>query len=260
MSSHSLKPFEAVLFDMDGVLYIGDSMIAGADEAVAFTRQSGLALAGVTNTTTQPRRVIAEKLKRLGIPIESHEIFTPAALAKQIIGNEEAKLFVRQALLEDLDGLNTNTDKPKYIVMGDLGDAGYTPQILREIFLDVMNGAKVLALHKNRFWQKNDGLHMDIGPYVSAIEYATNQDATILGKPSLDFFNEVCRALNVEISNTLMIGDDIESDIAGAIAANMYTALVKTGKYRAGFVKKTGIRAEYTLDDISGLPDLLKNV
>jgi len=250
-------PIKAILFDMDGVLYIGDDAIEDAGKSVRDIRATGFVIAGVTNTTTQPRRMIAEKLARLNIPIAQADIYTPAALAVQTIANKSAKLYVRESLLEDFQGVHCSDNNPDFIVMGDIGGEGYPPEILLEIFRFVMNGAKVLALHKNRFWQKPDGLHLDIGTFIASIEYATSTEAMILGKPSSNFFLGVCAALDVKPTEALMIGDDIESDIAGAHHAGLTTALVKTGKYRADFVAATGIKADIILPSVAALPQTL---
>ncbi|OIO66382.1 MAG: TIGR01458 family HAD-type hydrolase [Zetaproteobacteria bacterium CG_4_9_14_3_um_filter_49_83] len=250
----------AVLFDLDGVLYVGDKIIEGADQVVHQLKSLGLKIAGVTNTTTQPVSTVAAKLARLGIPIFEEEIYTPAALAVQAIGQHSVKLYVRDALLEDFQGLTETTDVPDFIVMGDLGGDAYTPALLQEIFRYVMQGSEVLALHKNRFWQKPDGLHMDIGPFVSAIEYATGKTASVLGKPSRAFFHGVCEALGVRPASTLMIGDDIESDIDGARRAGLKTALVKTGKYRAEFVRQTTIKPDLVIPSVADLVDAMQLV
>jgi len=258
MSRRNKRNIEAVLFDLDGVLYVGDKLIRGAVESVQHIRELGLPLAGLTNTTTQPRSAIAEKLAGFGIPLFEDEIYTPAALARQAIGQQSVKLYVRNSLREDFQGISITEDHPDYIVMGDLGGDGYTPKLLHDIFNAVMDGATLLALHKNRFWQKPDGLHLDLGPFVAAIEYATNKDAVILGKPSEVFFHGVCAALHLSPVNTLMIGDDIESDIGGAHDAGLRTALVQTGKYRQVYVKNSGINADLVITSVAELPDALK--
>jgi len=257
MSNNASTATKAVLFDLDGVLYIGDRMIPGAAQSVQRILDLNLPVAGLTNTTTQPKSAIAEKLAGFGIPIHAPDIYTPAALAVQAIGTCSAKLYMREALLEDFQSIRMDNDNPDFIVMGDLGGAGYTPDLLHDIFNAVMGGTTLLALHKNRFWQKPDGLHLDIGPFVAAIEYATGKDAIVLGKPSRDFFHGVCNAINTKPQQALMIGDDIESDIGGAHDAGLKTALVQTGKYRADFVNATGIKADLVLPSIADLPDAL---
>lgn len=250
----------AVLFDLDGVLYIGNTLLPGAAECVQYVKGLGLPVAGVTNTTTSPRRAIAKKLADLGIPMELNNIYTPAALAVQAIGSSTAQLYVQETLLEDFGTVALTKEKPDFIVMGDLGDRGYTPAVLHRIFNQVMDGSTLLALHKNRFWQKPDGLHLDIGPFVTAIEYATDTQAIVLGKPSQAFFNGVCIALHVYPETALMIGDDIESDIAGAQQAGLRTALVQTGKYRRAFAEQTGIRPDLLIPSIAELPEALQRL
>jgi HAD superfamily hydrolase (TIGR01458 family) len=248
---------KAVLLDLDGVLYVGDAMIDGADRVVNQLREQKLEIAGLTNTTTQSRRMIADKLLSLGIALAANELFTPASLAVHAIAGRSARLYIRDALHEDFVGVRQDTAHPEVIVMGDIGGEGYPPETLREIFLHVMGGAEILALHKNRFWQKPDGLHLDLGTFVSAIEYATGKQATILGKPSVDFFHGVCLALHTPPEQTLMIGDDIESDILGAYVAGLQAALVHTGKYRQDFAQRImrehHFRPQFELPSIADL-------
>lgn len=258
MGKNKKTEIRAILLDLDGVLYIGDRPIYGAATAVTRLRDLGLTIAGVTNTTTQPRRAIADKLGNFDIPINRDDIHTPAALAVQNIGSHTARLYIRESLQEDFQTTRTTDTRPDFIVMGDLGGEGYSPEVLRGIFAQVLAGSKLLALHKNRFWQKPDGLHLDLGPFVAAIEYATGKQATILGKPSKDFFHGVCSSMGVLPEQTLMVGDDIESDIGGAKAAGLKAALVQTGKYRTEFVQQTGIKADLVLPSIADLPDALK--
>ena len=248
----------AILLDLDGVLYVGERATHDAAAAVHSLLDTGITLVGVTNTTTQSRREIAEKLAQLAIPLGVDQIYTPAALAMAHIGDSSAKLYIRDSLREDFTDVREDEEKPEFVVMGDIGGEGYPPEVLREIFLHVMAGAKMLALHKNRFWQKPDGLHLDLGAFVAAMEYATGKTAEVLGKPSADFFHGICRQLGVEPAEALMVGDDVESDIGGAKDAGLKTALVETGKYRVDFVKQTGIKADLVIPSITDLPDAIK--
>ena len=252
---------EAVLLDLDGVMYVGERPIAGADRTLAALRDAGYGLRGITNTTTMSRRAIADKLQRMGLQLAERELATPAALAVQAIGDDGATLFIRDSLREDFAGIREDDSHPAWIVMGDPGGAGYPPESLQRIFRLCMDGARVLALHKNRFWQKPDGLYLDLGAFVAAIEYATGTTATVLGKPAPDFFRAVCADLGTEPGHCLMVGDDIESDIGGAMNMGMRTALVQTGKYRQERVQRImheqGIRPDLTLPSIADLPEAL---
>ncbi len=252
------RTVKAVLLDLDGVLYVGDKALPDAAYAVRKLSDAGYQLAGVTNTTTQSRRKIAEKLATMGFALQPQDIDTPAALAVTRIGKRRVRLFVRDGLREDFIGIREDIKKPEGVVMGDVGGEGFPPEVLREIFEHVMQGAQLLALHKNRFWQKPDGLHLDLGTFVAAIEYATGREAEVLGKPSKDFFHGICKRLGVATEQALMVGDDIESDIGGARDAGLKTALVKTGKYRAEFVRQSGIKANLVLPSIADLPDAIR--
>jgi HAD superfamily hydrolase (TIGR01458 family) len=258
MNTYIDKPIQAILLDLDGVLYVGNQPVPAAGETVQQLMDSGFQIAGITNTTTQPLRAIAEKLDAMSIPIRQNNIYTPAAVARRVIGSQTAALFIRDALLEDFSDIKIDDEHPDFVLMGDIGGEGYPPEILRRIFELVMNGAQVLALHKNRFWQREDGLHLDLGVFVAAVEYASNKPARILGKPSTDFFLGICNAMKVSAQDAIMVGDDVESDIGGAQQAGLATVLVKTGKYREEFVRQTGIRADYVISTVKDLPMLLK--
>jgi len=251
---------QAVLLDLDGVLYVGEEAVPGAAHTLAMLRRAGYGLRGITNTTTMPRRAIAEKLARMGLDLSEPELATPATLAVQAIGGDRVLLCIRDSLREDFADVLEDAQHPAWIVMGDPGGAGYAPETLQRIFRLCMDGARVLALHKNRFWQKPDGLHLDLGAFVAAVEYATGREATVLGKPSPDFFRAVCSDLGVEPERVLMVGDDIESDIGGAQGVGMRTALVRTGKYREAHARacmQGGIRPDMILASVAELPEAL---
>lgn len=252
---------QSVLLDLDGVMYIGEQAIPGADRTLQTLRGKGYAIRGVTNTTTMSRHAIAKKLAHMGLNISKQELATPAALAVQTIGADTALLYIRDNLREDFANIREDSESPAWIVMGDLGGDGYPPDILQHIFRLSLNGAQVLALHKNRFWKKPDGLYLDLGAFVAAIEYGTGKMATVLGKPASGFFQAVCRELKVRPGNCLMVGDDIESDIGGAMKMGMLTALVKTGKYRKDHVQKLmhslKIHPDLILPSIADLPEAL---
>lgn len=248
---------QSILFDLDGVLFTGQTPIAGAAQTIADLKKQGLKVAGCTNTTTQSSRQLQEKLHAMGID-DLETLFTPAQLARQTIGSHTAALFVRDSLREDLAGISESLDHPDYVLLGDPGGDGFDAAQLQQIFRLLMNGSRLLALHKNRHWQKEDGLHLDLGAFVAGLEYASDQQATVLGKPSKDFFLGICKALGIHAGHTLMIGDDIESDIKGAQQAGLKTALVKTGKYREAFFKRSGIKPDILIPSVADLPDALQ--
>jgi len=253
-----LQP-EAILLDLDGVLYVEDEPVAGAGAAVERLRERELALRFVTNTTAHSRSATLEKLHRLGFPIDPEELVTPAALAVRHCverGLRRVSLLMNDEVKRDFGALEEDEQDPQAVIVGDLGERfGYST--LNRAFRQLMAGAELVALQKNRYWLRENGLSLDVGPFVAALEYATATDAYVVGKPAPGFFGEILSGLGLEAAAVLMVGDDVESDIGGALAAGLPAVLVRTGKYREDAVRASGVEPTATVDSIAALPDLL---
>jgi len=255
----NLDGIDAVLLDLDGVLYVEGELLPGADEAVKRLRGAGIALRFVTNTTAHSRSQTLEKLRDFGIELEEDELVTPAALARrhcEDAGHRTVALIMNDAVKADFEGLEEADTDVDAVIMGDLGEQ-FGFRILNQAFRLVMEGAELVALQKNRFWLTADGLSLDAGPFVAAIEYATGKDAFVVGKPSPRFFEIVLADLGADRDSVAMAGDDIETDIGGALDAGIAAVLVRTGKYREDFVRDSGIEPTATIDSVAELPELL---
>lgn len=257
-----LRDARALLVDLDGVLYVEDVPIEGAREALSELRERGLGLRFVTNTTVRSRRATLAKLSELGFEVEPSELVTPAALARERCeraGHRSVALIMDDAVKEDFEGLEELTDpdsEPDAVIMGDLGSA-FGFEILNRAFRMVAAGAELIALQKNRYWLTADGLSLDAGPFVAAVEYAAGTEATVVGKPSAAFFEGVLGSLGVEPSEAAMVGDDVETDVGGALEAGLAAILVRTGKFRADLVERSGIEPTATVDSLAAVPALL---
>jgi HAD superfamily hydrolase (TIGR01458 family) len=136
-------------------------------------------------------------------------------------------------LAEDFEGLGKHRDTA--LVVGDAGD-GFTYEALNSAFRVLMSDADFLALARNRsFMDADHQLSLDAGAFVAALEYASQKEATLLGKPAPAFYGAAVARLGVDASATVMVGDDAEADVAGALSAGIgHALLVRTGKYQAG--------------------------
>ena len=254
-----MTALRALLLDLDGVLYIEDEPVAGAREAVAALRERGLAVRFVTNTTSRPRRLILERLLRLGFDVASAELTTPAALAVSHCmqhGARRAMLLVRDDVKEDLAGLDEVEEGADAVIVGDLGEA-FDYDVLNRAFRQVIDGAELIALQKNRYWRRPDGLALDVGPFVAALEYAAHTEALVVGKPSKDFFAAILAGVPVQPGAAAMLGDDVETDVGGALSAGLAGILVRTGKYREDALRASGIEPTAIVDSIADVPALL---
>jgi phospholysine phosphohistidine inorganic pyrophosphate phosphatase len=252
----------AVLLDIDGVLYIGDEAIAGAHEALAALRDlSAGRLRLVTNTTSKSRREIVDHLRALGFEAAPQEVLTPAATAVRLCrerGHRRVALLVADALREDLAELEEAPagEPVDAVVLGDIG-ARFDDATLNRAFRWLMEGAELIALQHNRFYRRGGGLVLDVGAYAAALEYATAREGLVAGKPSAAFFGAALADLGVEAAQAVMVGDDVEADVGGALDARLRGILVRTGKHRAELVAASGISPTATVDSIADVPALL---
>jgi HAD superfamily hydrolase (TIGR01458 family) len=250
----------ALLLDLSGVIYVEDEAVPGAAEALKQLREAGLPIRLVTNTTMRPRRAILDRLDRLGIEADPSELLTPATLARrrcEEAGYDSVSLVVLDELREDLEGLEESEGRVDAVIIGDLGDR-WDYQVLNRAFRRLMDGADLIALQKNRYWETAEGLSLDAGPFVAAVEYAADREAVVVGKPSEAFFELALSDLGVEPSAAAMVGDDVEADIGGALDAGIRGILVRTGKYREEDVRASGIEPTAIVDSIADVPDLIR--
>jgi HAD superfamily hydrolase (TIGR01458 family) len=257
--SEILDGVEALLVDLSGVVYVQDQAVPGAAEALARLREAGVSMRLVTNTTMRPRRAILERLDRLGFEADPAELLTPATLARrrcEEAGYESVALMVLDELREDLEGLEESGDRVDAVVVGDLGDR-WDYGVLNQAFRQLIEGADLIALQRNRYWETADGLSLDAGPFVAALEYAIGREAEVVGKPAPAFFELALGDLGVEASAAAMVGDDVEADVGGALEAGIRGILVRTGKYREDDVRASGVEPTATVDSIAEVPGLL---
>ncbi|WP_137718569.1 TIGR01458 family HAD-type hydrolase [Methylobacillus flagellatus] len=255
-----LTHLHGMLFDLDGVLYTGSTPIPGAIEAVARLRSSGLPCRFVTNTSTLSLHSLQHKLSALGFDIPACEIVSaPQAALRYLQGlsNPVCRLLMADDVKQDFAGLAQSDSDPDYILIGDMGER-WSYRLLNEVFNSLMQGAKLIAIHKNRFWQTEHGLQLDIGAFIHGLEYASGREAMIIGKPSADFFRIALQDMQLQAAEVGMIGDDIDSDIGGAQQAGLVGILVRTGKYRAAYAAASSITPDAIIDSIADLPALLR--
>lgn len=254
MTSTLLSRATGLLIDLDGTVYQGNSLIAGADAALAWLRAHGIPFRFVTNTTMRGRASLAQRLQTLGVEVTVSDILNPATVTARFLRQEKASayLLVLDDALPDFDGVVQDEQHPNYVVVGDMGDR-WTFDILNRAFRLVLEkNAVLLALGRSRYWQAADGLRLDAGPFVAALEYATGCTAVVMGKPERAFFEQAVIALGLPAKQVAMIGDDIEGDVAGGQRAGLIGVLVQTGKFRPDDLTR-GIRPDFVLGSLAEL-------
>ncbi len=254
-------PLSAVLLDLDGVIYQGDRLIPGARETIGWLHDEGVPHLFVTNTTSRPRRALVDKLAGLGVAAGEHEILTPPMAAHRWLDANRCgpvALFVPTATSEEFAGVDRLAagaeSGASAVVVGDLGK-GWDFAVLNRAFRLLMANprAELIALGMTRYWRAPDGLRLDTGPFVAALEMATGRRARVFGKPAEAFFAAALDMLGARAAVTVMVGDDIRADVAGAQAVGMIGVLVRTGKFTATDLQQD-ISPDAVLDSVAELP------
>ena len=259
MRNDDLGDVRGVVLDLDGTVYAGESAIPGAPATIDRLRSAGLGVRFATNTTRLSRRALVERLRRLGIDVETEDLITAPVAAAAWLRERRIRtvaLYVAAAGRADFDEFGPDERTPGAVVVGDLGPA-WTFDLLNRAFRQLLAGAELLAIQRNRYWKTADGLTLDAGPFVAALEYAAGKQAVTVGKPSAAFFEAAARSLDLPASHVLMVGDDVVSDVEGAMAAGLRGALVRTGKFRPGDLERE-TAPDAVIDSIADLPHLLR--
>ena len=248
-----------ILLDVDGVLHVSGVPIAGAPEAVAQLRQNGHRLRFVTNNTTHSRRRLTDQIRGFGVELEDGELQTTANAAAHALKGKRVLALTMPDIVEDFEGIELVGEGADAVLLGGADETYETNQVysymnLARAFAELQAGAELYCLHKNRWWQTARGPLLDAGAFVAGLEYAAETEATVLGKPSPAYFKAALDALDSDPELTWMVGDDIETDIAGASAAGLRTVLVRTGKFRPDTVEFARVQPDGIITSIAALP------
>ncbi len=227
MTKHDLP----VLIDFDGIIRPGDKLAGGAAEMFDFLNENKIPSCIITNSTRNTSQEVLQFLNKKGISLHVNAMTTiDVTLAYIKERNLRVSVYcihnVKKEFKELIDDKN-----PDAVVIGDLGEE-WSYKILNEIFRKVHAGAEIIAMQKNKFWQPDGkNLSLDAGAFVAAIEYASGKEAVLIGKPSPFYFQAALRKLGFGKDNSFfMIGDDLETDIAGSQAIGGEGILIFTGK------------------------------
>ena len=250
----------ALLIDIDGTLLSGDGRpMPGAPEAMAAIGRARIPYLLATNTTRMPVGAIAARLAAAGIPVPPERILSATRAAADWLrerGASRVMVLLPPACREDFDGIDLDSPRPRFVVAGDLG-RGWTFDVLQRAFRALLDGAGLVAIQRNRYWNPGDGPTLDAGPFVAALEYAAGVTATLVGKPSPAFFTLALDRLGAPPGETAMVGDSLINDVAGAQEAGIPGILVRAGGGDPAQPRRDGVQPDATIQTMAQLPGLL---
>ena len=246
-----LSGVRGVLFDLDGVVYRGDEVIAGAPEFFAYLSETGRAVGAITNNASKTGAEYSEKLASMGIKLDGTRIFTSGWAAAQYVreSSEAANVFLvgGNALRTELEAVGAVTSKqPDFVVAGI--DLTLQLQPLSDAVVHVRNEAQLIVTNPDLTVPIEGGLRAGAGAVQAFIEAAGDVKATVIGKPQASIFLKALTGLGLNANETIMVGDTIDTDIRGAQAAKLRSVLVESGN-----VNVSEITADIQVKDISEL-------
>ncbi|HSP59899.1 MAG TPA: HAD-IIA family hydrolase [Ornithinimicrobium sp.] len=243
-----------ILCDLDGVVYRGDAACPGAAEGLASAREAGVQILYMTNNASRTPEAVADQLSGLGVPAGPADVLTASQVAavevaslqadgRLTIGQDRPVLAlggrgVGEALEEQhLDWITTVEQRERSGSTGIAGVAavvqGYGPQIdvqdLTEAAYAIREGAAWIATNDDTTLPTARGLAVGNGSLVAAVRSATGAEPTVVGKPHRNAYQVALDRLGLPAGECLMIGDRLDTDIAGAARAGIPSALVLTG-------------------------------
>jgi HAD superfamily hydrolase (TIGR01458 family) len=254
----------AILLDIDGVLHVSGEPVPGGAEAVQALRADGHRLRFVTNNTTRARERLADDLRGLGIELETGELITTPAAAAMLLSGARVLALTMDAVREDLaEQLELVERDAEVVLLGGADESDETERVfgygkLNRAFAELEAGARLVCLHKNRWWQTARGPLLDAGAFVAGLEYAAGVEAEVVGKPTRAYFDAALADLGASAEEAVMVGDDIEADIGGARSAGLRAVLVRTGKFREEALAGAEPRPDAVVDSIADVPALLR--
>lgn len=231
--------YDAVMFDLDGVVYLGQEPVPGAAEGIAGLRARGVPLSFVTNNAARAPEAVVEHLRELDIPCDPHEVTTAGQagvrmLTQQLAAGSTVLVCGSPALAAQVQEAgfsvtDTADDQPDAVIQG------YYPQlswpVLTEAALAVQRGARWFATNVDPTRPTDRGLEPGAGAQIAVIRTVVGGDPLAAGKPDRPLMDAAMARLGA--SRPIFVGDRLDTDVAGGVNAGIATMLVFSGVHRA---------------------------
>lgn len=258
-----MKPshlYDAYIFDLDGTVYLADTLLAGAAQAISTLRTLGKRIVFLSNNPTHTRHEYAEKLTRLGLPTPADDILNSSVVLVDFLKRKmpRARLFVcgEQALLHNLrDAGFILTDIPGQIdaVIASF-DRTFAYPKLQIAFDAIRAGARFFATNADRYCPVPGGGQPDAAAIIAAIEACTGTRVeAVVGKPSRYMSDAILALLQMPPSHCLIAGDRLETDVLMGINAGMSTALTLTGATTREQLASSPLQPTYIIESLLDL-------
>jgi arabinose operon protein AraL len=260
----SAPEYEAAVLDLDGTVYLGDSLIPGVDAAIERLREVVGPVRFLTNKAIARRRDYSEKLTRLGIDADRSHVVNSGWVTAKYVGDQfpESEAFVvgEAPLVEELHdaGVDTTTDTPGDLVVASMDRAFDYDDLDTALRTLEDEETPFFATNPDRTCPTESRPIPDAAGMIGAIEGVTGRTVDeVLGKPSPRMIETTLGAVGVDPEACLMVGDRIETDILMGERAGMTTVLVLSGVTDREMIPDASANPDYVLESLAGIEDVL---
>lgn len=264
--------FDAILFDLDGTLYHEDHALPGAPEVIAHLRAIGKPAACITNASAYTPQRIAERLGVMGIDVATDAIHSSGQAAVDYIRsrwpNPRVCNFGGSAfenMLPEATYVTTANEPCDVVFVGTHTRVERKPIDFERALAGLAalrNGAELVCGCADRVFPiENQQVEFGSGAWGALFVYGANlpkEKVHYAGKPEPSFFHHLCTRLNVSPARCLLVGDNLESDIAGGIGMGMTTALLLSGVTTAAAAQDSAIKPTVIYENMAALLAAMK--
>jgi 4-nitrophenyl phosphatase len=257
---YDLSRYNAVLLDMDGVLYRGQAPLPGVNELLALFERRGIVYACVTNNAMLTQDQYEAKLAAMGIRIPGARIVTSPIATRRYLETQAPRgtpaYYVgmeglRAALFDD-GYFVLDERRPRFVVVGLDMEATYAK--LRTACLAIRAGARFIGTNGDTTLPTEEGIVPGAGSFLALLRAATDVEPFVIGKPAPTMLHAAVGLLGADPRRTLVVGDRLDTDIAGARAAGLASALVLTGVTTPEALERSDLKPDAVY---AGLPELV---
>jgi 4-nitrophenyl phosphatase len=265
----NLKEFQVFIFDLDGVIYLGNALIPGAKEVLEKLKKQKKIIFYLTNNATQTRAKFAEKLQKMGIPARPEQIVTSAYTTAQILRKNYPKASVyiigEEGLITELKEAGfrivseEDMETPVDLVVVGL-DRDLTYRKLAKALTAIVKGAKFIATNVDPTLPTEQGLLPGAGCMVAALNAAgCGGPEMVIGKPNPCMIEFILEKSNQLPAASVIIGDRYSTDVQAGINAHISTILVKTGtgSQEIAKISPSGPKPDLILESVANLLEYL---
>lgn len=245
------------LIDQDGVIYVENKMIPGADKFVKLLQKEGIPFTFMTNNSQRTPLDAVRKLAKMGIHVEPENVYTSAMATAHFMGQQfpqgTAYVLGEGGLISSLheNGFTLVQNDPDFVVVGE--GINFTLEMVRKAIDFILDGAKLIATNLDPSPRKPGWNNLGIAGIVAMIEAATGQTAFSVGKPSPVMMRQARKHIGLATDEVTVIGDTLGTDIQGGVQVGYNTILTLSGMSKEEDLNNYPFKPDLVVNSIADL-------